>query len=140
VRTGGEEAFRAVRAALRDPDPSVVAVARRAADKLRLSDEPPNSQAAGPKIEARDPDSVMTELAQFRGDRALGERLFGRLECARCHTVRADEPPRGPFLGTVAGNYKRPELAEAILRPNKSIAQGFATVNFALVDGRVLTG
>ncbi len=36
--------------------------------------------------------------------------------------------------------YKRPDLAWAILDPNKSIAQGFATNIFTLDDGRSLTG
>lgn len=42
---------------------------------------------------------------------------------------------RGPFLGNIATIYKRPELAEAILFPNKTIAQGFVTHHFALKDG-----
>jgi len=43
----------------------------------------------------------------------------------------------GPFSGTIAATYKRRELAEAILEPSKSIAQGFATNVFTMKDGSV---
>ena len=38
----------------------------------------------------------------------------------------ADQPPKGPYLGNIAQTYKRPELAQNILEPSKTIAQGFA--------------
>ena len=45
---------------------------------------------------------------------------------------------KGPFLGTIATIYKRRELAEAILVPNKTIAQGFVANHFELKDGTEL--
>jgi putative heme-binding domain-containing protein len=54
--------------------------------------------------------------------------------------VKPGELLKGPSLANAASIYKRPDLAWAILEPNKSIAQGFATNIFTLDDGRPLTG
>jgi putative heme-binding domain-containing protein len=62
------------------------------------------------------------------------------MSCVKCHTTRKDQPPRGPFLGTIANTYKREALAEAILIPSKTLAQGFVTNVFALEDGTTVTG
>jgi putative heme-binding domain-containing protein len=83
---------------------------------------------------------VLDHLATTRGDAHRGERLFTELSCVACHTVRPDEPAKGPFLGAVAKTYRRRELAEQILVPSKTIAKGYDTHVFALKDGRQLEG
>ena len=85
-------------------------------------------------------DRVLEAVMRAKGDKATGDRLFTQLNCVNCHTVKQSDPPKGPFLGTIATTYKRRELAEAILLPSKTIAQGFNTNIFALEDGRTLTG
>lgn len=45
-----------------------------------------------------------------------------------------DQQQKGPYLGTIFETYKRPEIALAILDPNKTIAQGFATNVLTLKD------
>ncbi|MEO6810039.1 MAG: HEAT repeat domain-containing protein, partial [Isosphaeraceae bacterium] len=130
-----------VLAALTDPDPLVADAAKTTAETLKLDTRPKASQPTGPKIKELTPEAVIAAVVKSQGgNRELGEQLFTRLNCANCHTVKTDEPLRGPFLGTVAATYKRHELAEAVLVPSKSIAQGFATNLFALDDGRTLTG
>ena len=57
-----------------------------------------------------------------------------------CHTVSKDAKQQGPYLGNIAATYKRQQLAEAVLQPNKTIAQGFATTSILTVDGRVVVG
>ncbi|HEX8202335.1 MAG TPA: c-type cytochrome, partial [Isosphaeraceae bacterium] len=128
-----------VLASLSDPDPAVAAAAKAAAAELRL-DAGPSGRPPGRRLGAMNPEAVIAAVVTRAGDRTLGEQVFTRLNCATCHTVKADEPPRGPFLGTIAATYKRGELAEAILRPSKTIAQGFATNLFALDDGTTLSG
>jgi putative heme-binding domain-containing protein len=54
--------------------------------------------------------------------------------------VSTGEPLRGPFIGNIATIYKRDELARAILQPNNTIAQGFATQRFELNDGTEMDG
>lgn len=57
-----------------------------------------------------------------------------------CHTVRQEEPQKGPYLGNIAKIYRRRELAEAILDPNKTIAQGFVSEVFVMHDGTQHSG
>jgi putative membrane-bound dehydrogenase-like protein len=86
------------------------------------------------------PERVLAEVLQVKGDARRGEQLFTQQGCAACHTTKPEETLKGPYLGTIAATYKRRELAESILAPSKSIAQGFATNVFTKKDGSVLTG
>ena len=45
-----------------------------------------------------------------------------------------------PFLGNAAKMFPRRELIEAIIDPNKSIAQGFVTHQFTMKNGASLMG
>ncbi len=125
-----------VLAARADPDLAVAAAARRTVSELRLD------QAArkGPLVGSLSVDAALAAAVKQKGDPVLGERLFAQLQCVNCHTVKEGEPLRGPFLGNIASTYKRRELAEAVLLPSKTIAQGFTTNVFVLDDGRTLIG
>ena len=57
--------------------------------------------------------------------------------CEGDHSPELRDPP---FLGTIATTYKRRELAEAVLVPGKSIAQGFAAHHLELKDGSEVEG
>jgi putative membrane-bound dehydrogenase-like protein len=83
---------------------------------------------------------VLEEVLQVKGDPRRGEQLFVRQGCVACHTTKPEQTLKGPYLGTIAATYKRRELAEAVLDPSKSIAQGFATNVFTLKDGRLSPG
>lgn len=126
--------------ALSDADPATAQAAREAVRKLQL--DPEKIRAAKPeaKVGDRPMAEVLEALVTVRGKVARGEQLFTQLGCSGCHTVKADEPPRGPFLGTIANTYRRRDLAEAILLPNKTLAQGFATHHFELRDGTEIDG
>ena len=121
--------------ALHDSDPAVVQAANRAASSLKLERIEKGTKSDGPLIAAIKPAEVVAAVLKTKGNVKLGEELFTRQSCVNCHTVSADQPLRGPFLGNIATTYKRPELAEAILFPNKTIAQGFVTHHFELKDG-----
>lgn len=94
----------------------------------------------GPKVAASGAPDVVEQLKKLRGEPWRGEQLFTQLKCANCHTVRTDEPVRGPFLGNIAKTYRREQLAEAILLPNKQLAQGFVTNVFTLDSGLTRIG
>lgn len=83
---------------------------------------------------------VLAEVLQVKGDPRRGEQLFTQQGCIACHTTKPEQTLKGPYLGTIAATYKRRELAESILDPSKSIAQGFASHLFTLQDGSILTG
>ncbi|MCA9164330.1 MAG: c-type cytochrome, partial [Planctomycetales bacterium] len=126
-----------VRRSLASSDKAVATMARRVADAWKL---PPEPTPAGPPISTMKPEDVIAAVLKRQGDIARGEQLFGKLNCAKCHTVKQGEPLRGPFLPQVAKTYKREQLAEAVLLPSKSIAQGFVTNAFLLDSGKVVTG
>jgi putative heme-binding domain-containing protein len=80
--------------------------------------------------------AVVEELGRLKGDARRGQMLFTQQGCVACHTVKPDQTLKGPYLGNIAATYGRPALAEAILEPGKSVAQGFATNVFRMNDGR----
>jgi putative heme-binding domain-containing protein len=121
-----------VKAALGSSDKDVSKAAKAAAEKLGL-----NAQAADttPKVATLKRDEVLAQIMTVKGDKNLGEQLFTRQGCVACHTTSPEQQPKGPYLGTIATTYKRAELAENILDPNKSVAQGFITNLVSTKDG-----
>ena len=140
----GREASRAaaIVAACDDPEPAVAAAAKAAVAALKLDVDAIRKEAGmkTPTILELKPEDVLTQVMTQGGDRMRGEQLFTQSGCVACHTVRASDPMRGPFLGNITTLYRRRELAEAILDPNKTIAQGFVTNQFTLKDGSVKVG
>ncbi|MCA1962950.1 MAG: c-type cytochrome, partial [Prosthecobacter sp.] len=118
-------------AALDDPDAEVKGAAQRAAKAMRLT----KIEDKTPKIMTLKPEEALAAVLKEKGDLALGEQIFTKATCVACHTVKESEPQKGPYLGNIAQTYKRPELAQNILDPNKTIAQGFASELITLKDG-----
>lgn len=125
-----------VLAALDDPDAEVKGAAERAAKAMRLQ----KIEDKTPKLASLKPEEVLEAVLKEKGDAALGEQIFAKATCVACHTVKESEAQKGPYLGNIAQTYKRRELAEAILDPNKTIAQGFASEAITLKDGTAQMG
>ncbi len=119
--------------AMTSPDANVKAAAKSAAKALKIK---PREEDKTPKVSTLDPAKALAAVIKHKGDVSLGEAIFTRATCNACHTVSQDQPQKGPYLGNIFETYKRPELAEAILDPNKTIAQGFATNLIILKDGK----
>jgi putative membrane-bound dehydrogenase-like protein len=126
-----------VQAALADGDAEVAKAAKQAAEKLGLNKQVKDTT---PVVRTLKREEVLAQIMTTKGDAGLGEQLFTRLSCVGCHTTNQDQQPKGPYLGNIAQTYKRAELAENILDPNKSIAQGFITNLVALKDGSQQVG
>jgi len=126
-----------VLAALDDPDKTVAAAARNAANSMKLKKR---EKSNDPLISTMKVEDVVAQVVKTHGDLELGEQLFTRQTCIACHTTSADQPPKGPYLGNIAQTYKRPDLAQNILDPNRTIAQGFTTNVFTLKDGTMNMG
>lgn len=120
-----------VLAALDDPNAEVKGAAERAAKSMRLT----KIEDKTPKIMTLKPEEALAAVLKEKGDLALGEQVFTKATCVACHTVKESEPQKGPYLGNIAQTYKRPDLAQNILDPNKTIAQGFASELITLKDG-----
>ena len=124
-------------AASKDSDARVRQAAVRAMRHFKIEE---TSRDTSPKVASLQPDQVLSQVKAMKGDIGLGEAIFTKAACATCHTVREDDPQKGPYLGNIAAIYPRNELAEAILHPNKSIAQGFATNLVTMKDDRAVMG
>jgi putative heme-binding domain-containing protein len=110
--------------------------------RLRLSEavKPASAESLVPRVGKIPLAEVLDAVTTTKGDAQRGQRLFAELSCVACHTVRPDETPKGPALDKVVKTYKRRDLAEQILVPNKIIAKGYATHTFAINDGTTLEG
>lgn len=120
-----------VLAGLDDPDAEVKAAAERAARAMKIQ----KIEDKTPKIMTLKPEDTLAAVLKQKGDIALGEQIFTKAICVSCHTTKETEAQKGPYLGNIAQTYKRPELAQNILDPNKTIAQGFASELITLKDG-----
>jgi putative membrane-bound dehydrogenase-like protein len=120
-----------VLAALDDPDAEVKGAAERAAKAMRIT----KVKDRTPKLMTLKPEEALAAVLKEKGNVALGEQIFTKATCVACHTVKETEAQKGPYLGNIAQTYKRPDLAQNILDPNKTIAQGFASEMIALKDG-----
>ncbi|MBE2282687.1 MAG: discoidin domain-containing protein [Prosthecobacter sp.] len=120
-----------VLASLDDADAEVKGAAERAAKAMRIQ----KIEDKTPKLATLTLEDALAAVLKEAGDLALGEQVFTRATCVACHTTQESEPQKGPYLGNIAQTYKRPELAQNILDPNKTIAQGFASEMITLKDG-----
>jgi putative membrane-bound dehydrogenase-like protein len=126
-----------VRESLASDEEAVAKIAAEIAKDWNLEAMP---TPAGPFLSELDKAEAIARATAEHGDVEYGKFLYEKLGCAKCHTVSKADPLRGPYLPQVAKTYKREQLAESILDPSKSIAQGFATEIFILDDGTQLTG
>ena len=127
-------------AALTDTNAEVADAAQKAVQKLKIDLAKFANDAKQTKVGELSVDAALLAAFEARGEVARGEQLFTQVGCNGCHTVRTDEPLKGPFLGHIAKTYRRRELAEAILVPGKTLAQGFVTHHFELKDGSEVDG
>jgi putative membrane-bound dehydrogenase-like protein len=123
-------------AALDDTDAAVRKAAAATAESLGLKRVKDTTPTLGSLV----PDETLAAVLAAQGDPTTGELVFARANCTTCHTVRQEEPQKGPYLGNIAKIYRRRELAEAILDPNKTIAQGFVSEVFVMQDGTQHSG
>jgi putative heme-binding domain-containing protein len=138
-RTKQSEYRDRVRAMSADANADVARAAAYAGERLGLTAA---AAASGghDEIEKVGYDKTLALVLKDKGDPTVGKELFSRVGCVGCHTVSADEPPKGPFLGGVSAKYNRGELAESIMKPNAKIAQGFETQWFKNKEEDIVEG
>lgn len=85
-------------------------------------------------------EDVLLSLDTIDGDVALGKSLFAQQGCIACHTLDSSQVAIGPFMGQIGSIMQRDQIAEAILRPNATISQGFQTVVVSTNDGSAHVG
>lgn len=85
-------------------------------------------------------EDILLAMQEVKGDAVKGKTIFQNQGCNTCHSISADEPMKGPFMGQVGSILSREQIAESILKPNASISQGFATVMIATRDEKSYVG
>ena len=126
-----------IAASLTDFNPDIVKAAQSAVKRLRI--QLPGADKT-PKLDTLKIEEALAQSIKLKGDPTLGEAVFIKAACATCHTVSQDQPQKGPYLGNIANTYRRNDLAESILNPNKTIAQGFASQLIVTKDEFEYTG
>jgi putative heme-binding domain-containing protein len=135
ARTGAKSYADQVKAKLNDPNNTVAEAALFAVQKLGLKEGGASAQQIGTmKYEE------VFAAVQKGGDAKAGQEMFLRAGCIACHTIGADEPPKGPILSAVAKIYDRAALIESILKPSAKIAQGFESQWFKTKKGEQVEG
>ncbi|MFT4586053.1 MAG: putative membrane-bound dehydrogenase-like protein [Limisphaerales bacterium] len=136
AESGNPRGVSYVEEALKSKNAAVLKAARMAAYALGM-DAPPSK---GPKIAGMKPEAVLDAIMKIKGDPKFGAMLFRRQICVNCHTTDPGEELKGPYLGNITSIYKRRDLGIAILQPNASLAQGFASVRIETKDGEEVAG
>jgi PQQ-dependent dehydrogenase (methanol/ethanol family) len=78
---------------------------------------------------------------QPEGDVVAGASFFfGKGSCSSCHIAAGRGAAGGPDLSNIGRQMPLPELRRALIDPDASIAQGYATARVQLKDGRTLRG
>jgi quinoprotein glucose dehydrogenase len=95
--------------------------------------------------ESHDPDDPLAPYleALAGGDAERGETILrekDEVSCVRCHKVNGQGGEVGPDLTGIGKRQDRRYLLEAIVAPNRQIAQGFETLVIATSDGQVQSG
>ncbi len=77
------------------------------------------------------------------GDAERGSKVFYEkiaVSCVRCHKIDDRGGEVGPNLSAIGKDKTRQYLLEAIVEPNRAVAQGFETVVITTNAGQTLSG
>ncbi len=141
MRLSGDSAFAAqLLPFLKSPDLAIVKSAKDTFFAIKIDPAKVAATVTAPTIATMQTPEVIAAVVRLKGDAKRGEQLFTQQGCIACHTVKVTDPLKGPYLGNIANTYQRSALAEAILEPSKTIAQGFATNTITLKDGSTQMG
>jgi putative heme-binding domain-containing protein len=145
-RTGADRYRDRINALVTSPDAAIREAATYARTRLdavapaTTTTAPAAATASRPTIGSIPYEELLDRLSGVTGDVAVGSKLFVQQSCSVCHSTKAGEPEKGPFLGGIYTRYSKAEVLESILRPSAKVAQGFATHLFNMSDKRQLSG
>lgn len=72
-------------------------------------------------------EDIVLHLTKYKGKKASGQKVIGKVGCAGCHNIEAGETIKGPDL-SVLGKMSNADMAEAIIKPGATIAPSWLTV------------
>jgi putative heme-binding domain-containing protein len=69
-----------------------------------------------------------------------GKEAFAAAQCYACHRFDNEGGAVGPEITTVSTRFARRDILESIIEPSKVISDQFASTDFTLKDGDMVTG
>ncbi len=101
-----------------------------------------------PKFDPNNPNQIgnipfeklLPLVTEEKGNVEMGAQLFEKQSCVACHAIKPGQRPIGPQLIDIGKRYNRKQLAESVIKPSATLAQGFETNLFELKSGQVLQG
>lgn len=69
-----------------------------------------------------------------------GKNMFAAGRCLSCHAMRGEGGSIGPDLTQVGTRFSKKDMFEAIIEPNKTISDQYASTVFMLTDGSTIVG
>jgi putative heme-binding domain-containing protein len=69
-----------------------------------------------------------------------GKEAFTAAQCYACHRFDNEGGSVGPEMTTVSTRFTRRDILESIIEPSKVISEQFASTDFTLKDGDIVTG
>lgn len=73
-------------------------------------------------------EDVMVSLGKNKGNKKRGQKVLASLSCVACHSIKAGDPVKGPNILKLGASLSREQIAEAILKPDATIADSWVTV------------
>jgi len=107
---------------------------KRAAGNALTLLEKTKTSSSGKKVAELKYEEIVAALKKEKGDVKEGQALFMSTACIGCHATSKNQVQRGPFLGEVGGKFPQEYLVEAIIEPDKVVAQGFQTYTITMKD------
>ena len=102
-----------------------------------LNPRPNTSGKVAKKIGQTAIEDIVLYLQKAKGNAKKGSRIINAVGCAGCHNVTSKGVIKGPNLATL-GNWKKDDLAEAIIKPAASISESWKTITKK--DGTMVIG
>ncbi|MBC3787000.1 c-type cytochrome [Spirosoma utsteinense] len=69
-----------------------------------------------------------------------GKKIYAAVLCARCHSMRGEGGDIGPDLTQLGTRFSNKDMLEAIIMPNKTVSDQYASTIFTLKNGQSVLG
>lgn len=109
-------------------------------NKAYLSEVNPRPNSGGKiakKIGETAIEDIVLYLQKAKGNAQKGARIINAVGCVACHNITPEGAIKGPNLANL-GDWKKDDIAEAIIKPAASISESWKTINTK--DGKMLVG
>ena len=73
-------------------------------------------------------EDVMVALDKMKGDPKAGKKALASLACIGCHNINPGDPIKATDFNKIGSRLSKDQIAEAILKPDATIADSWVTV------------